>query len=340
MQLHDRPLIRARCIAEHGRFCHARLGPARRGDGTVTDRQEQKTWETGATGGRASRVVARPRPLVLASAVLHVLALMVLVGQPAWWPWALCAVALDHLALVGAGLWPHSRLLGANIMRLPTEAAARAELALTFDDGPDPQITPAVLALLEAHDVRATFFCIGERARGQPALCREILRHGHALESHTERHRYTFSLLGPQGYRRELRAAQQSFKAIIGREPTFFRAPAGVRNLFLQPILEELGLRLVSWTRRGYDTRERDPEKVLKRLRRGLMPGAILLLHDGNAARTRDGRPIVLEVLPQLLEDIRRAGLVPVTLPTAHAREGVSTGCAIVCAQPRMDRSR
>ena len=82
-------------------------------------------------------------------------------------------------------------------------------------------------------------------------------------------------------------------------------------------MLHRLGLSLVSWTRRGYDTRERDPAVVLARLTRDLKGGDILLLHDGNAARTGDGAPVVLEVLPALLQRIRGDGLRAVTLNEA-----------------------
>lgn len=82
-------------------------------------------------------------------------------------------------------------------------------------------------------------------------------------------------------------------------------------------MLHRHGLRLASWTRRGYDTREGDPARVLARLTDGLAAGDILLLHDAHAARTTDGRPVILAVLPALLDACRRAGLTPVTLPAA-----------------------
>ena len=116
---------------------------------------------------------------------------------------------------------------------------------------------------------------------------------------------------------RELQAAQATLGAITGRQPQFFRAPAGLRNPFLDPVLTRLGLRLASWTARGFDTRSGDAERVRNRLLRGLRAGAILLLHDGNAARTPGGTPVILEVLPPLLSAVRAAHLYPVTLPEA-----------------------
>src|SRR5580693_1399532 len=95
----------------------------------------------------------RPPPLIRASVVLHLAAAGATLTRPRLWPWALAAVVADHLLLTAAGLWPRSRLLGPNWTRLPAAAAgarAAAAIAITIDDGPDPQITPRVLALLEA----------------------------------------------------------------------------------------------------------------------------------------------------------------------------------------------
>jgi peptidoglycan/xylan/chitin deacetylase (PgdA/CDA1 family) len=92
-----------------------------------------------------------------------------------------------------------------------------------------------------------------------------------------------------------------------------------LRNLFLAPVLARLGLRLASWSARGFDTRIGDAERVKRDLLRGLKAGAILLLHDGHAARTADGIPVILEVLPAVLEAAVAAGLRPVTLRQALA---------------------
>ena len=89
------------------------------------------------------------------------------------------AVLADHLVLSGVGLWPRSTLLGPNWSRLPDEVARRGAVAITIDDGPDPDITPRVLALLDEHDVKATFFCVGDRVLRHPELAREIVRRGH-----------------------------------------------------------------------------------------------------------------------------------------------------------------
>lgn len=256
-------------------------------------------------------------PLLWATAAIHAGALVLLLAAPAHWAWALAALVANHAVLTAVGLWPRSTALGENMVRLPAAAAARGEVALTIDDGPDPDVTPAVLDLLDAAGARATFFCIAERAERHPQLVREIVRRGHSVQNHTHGHSHRFSLLGPRGFAREIEAAQRVLAGLTGEAPRFFRAPAGLRNPFLAPVLHRLGLTLASWTRRGYDTRERDPQRVLQRLTRGLAAGDILLLHDGHCARDAQGRPIILAVLPALLAELRGRALVPATLPQA-----------------------
>jgi peptidoglycan/xylan/chitin deacetylase (PgdA/CDA1 family) len=260
-----------------------------------------------------------PTPFLAASGALHAAALAGLALAPSAWPWAVGAVAANHLAITAAGLWPKSRLLGPNWIRLPPSAARRGEIALTIDDGPDPEVTPAVLALLARNRAPATFFCIGERAARHPELVAAIVAAGHAVENHSQHHRHSFSLLGPGGFAREVAAGQATLTRLAGSAPCFFRAPAGLRNPFLEPVLARQGLILASWTRRGFDTRERNPTRVARRLLGGLAAGDILLLHDGHAARGPGGRAVILEVLPRVLEAIAAAGLRPVTLRSALA---------------------
>ena len=270
----------------------------------------------------------RPAPLIQASFALHALALPVLLLQPGKWPWVLGALIANHLLLSTAVLFPRSRLLGPNLVRLPAAAVARGEVALTFDDGPDPQVTPRVLDLLAGHGLKASFFCVGAKAAAHPDLVREIVRRGHSVENHSQHHHPAFAFRGYAGLAREVDAAQSVIAGIAGRAPQFFRAPAGFRSPMLDPVLARRGLQYVSWTRRGFDAVERDPARVLARLLRNLAAGDVLLLHDGGAARTREGVPLVLAVLPVLLERIAARGLQPVSLPAACGERVVARQAA------------
>lgn len=212
------------------------------------------------------------------------------------------ALAANHAVVLGASIWPTSPLLGPNLTRLSEERAARGEIALTFDDGPDPKITPKVLDLLDRYQAKASFFCIAARAERSPELVKEILLRGHRLENHSYHHSPTFALNGVQGLRREIGHAQDVLTELTGVRPRYFRAPAGMRNPWLQRILGLFDLSLVSWTRRGYDAVCRDPRRITGRLLKHLRGGDILLLHDGASARDSRGRPVVLEALPRLLD--------------------------------------
>ena len=253
-------------------------------------------------------------PALKASAAVHAVAGLGTLAVPAAWPWALGAVVTNHAFVTVAGLLPRSTALGPNLTRLPPSAQERLEVALTIDDGPDPNVTPQVLDLLDAAGAKASFFCIGWRARAHAALCREIVSRGHRVENHGDAHSNAFSLFGPYRMRRDIAAAQTSLSDITGQAPLFFRPTAGLRNPFLEPVLAQLDLQLAAWTRRPFDTRDGQPQRVLRRLTTNLAPGDILLMHDGHAARTPNGQPVILATLPALLDTFALQGLRPVTL--------------------------
>lgn len=256
----------------------------------------------------------QPGIAVRLSLVFHVACLVALAVQPQRWLLVLAALAANHAILGLIGMWPKSRLLGPNMLRLPEAAARRGEIALTFDDGPDPEITPKVLDLLDRHQAKASFFCVGKKVIAHPGIVREIVRRGHSVENHSQRHSGFFGFFGLRGLRDDIAAAQDAIAAVTGRPPAFFRSPMGIRNPFLDPVVARLGLVYITWTRRGFDTVSRHPQSVLDRLTRGLAAGDVLLLHD---RRARPAQPPVLEVLPALLQNIAAAGLKSVSLPMA-----------------------
>lgn len=231
------------------------------------------------------------------------------------WPVGLLSLAAVHLGLAYGSLWPRSRLLGVNLLRLSSEDHGGVRIYLTFDDGPDEKVTPRVLEILEQAGARASFFAIGMKVERHPDLARRIVARGHTLENHSHSHFRLFSLLGPWRMAREISAAQRMIHREVGQSPHYFRAPAGLRSPWLEPLLRARDLALVTWTRRGFDTVSPHPERVLARLTRDLKPGNILVLHDGGAARTPDGVPVVCQVLPRLLELLRQHGLQPEALP-------------------------
>lgn len=259
-------------------------------------------------------------PALKLSAAVHSGSAMLALLNPGIWQWALGAVLFNHVVLTAGVLRPKSRLLGPNMTRLPEAAARRMEVALTFDDGPDPETTPLVLDLLDQYGAKASFFCIASKVLAHPELAREIIRRGHSLENHTYRHPYAFALFGPGGIVREIESAQTTICAVTGVAPGFFRAPMGFRPPFLAPAVERTGLCCATWTRRGFDTFALNPEAVLQRLLRDLAAGDILLLHDGRPNRPNRNTRVIREVLPRLLKHLQTLGLKSVSLTTACNR--------------------
>jgi peptidoglycan-N-acetylglucosamine deacetylase len=252
-------------------------------------------------------------PLLAASAVTHGAGAVVLLAQPSSWPYVLAGLAANHVVISTAGMFPRAGWLGPNVTRLP--APAPGVLALTFDDGPDPEVTPQVLELLARAGHRATFFCVGERVEAHPELAAAIVAAGHGIENHTYSHPNGFALSGPGGMLREVEGAQAVLERIAGRRPSWFRAPAGIQNPFLPFVLARAGLSLVSWTRRGFDTVTPDAARVAARLiGPGLHPGDILLLHDRVA--------VTLDALPRLLDEMARRGLRSEPLPRPVVARG------------------
>lgn len=189
-------------------------------------------------------------------------------------------------------------------MRLPN-AVSTNELALTFDDGPDPSLTPRILDMLDEAGARATFFCIGERVDAHPGLVADIRDRGHGLENHSYSHPNLFSLLGPRAMRREVVRTQDSIHKHSGRRPQFFRAPAGVQSPWLASVLATAGVSLVSWTRRGFDAVSGDARGVAARLTHNLGAGDILLLHDGKAGGAVHRPYVVVEALARVLDEMQ-----------------------------------
>jgi peptidoglycan/xylan/chitin deacetylase (PgdA/CDA1 family) len=257
--------------------------------------------------------VWRPSAFLRLSVGLHAAGAVTLALAPERWPWVLGGVLLDH-AVIGVGaLSPRSSLLGRNV----TRAGAGDAVCLTFDDGPDPEVTPKVLDILERRRAGATFFCIGRRVAAHPDLAAEAHRRGHRVENHTFSHPHTFAFQGPSAMAREVVRAQDAIASATGRAPELFRAPAGIRNPWLDGVLSRAELALVSWTRRGLDTIRADAAAVARRLLHGAAGGDILLLHDGSSTRDAKGRATVLEALERVLDGLEAAGLRSIPIERA-----------------------
>jgi len=263
---------------------------------------------------RAGPRRVRVNGMYLGAAAVHVGAAVSVIAAPVTWPWALTAALGSHAFVAAQSLFPRSQLLGPALVRLPRSLAERGAVALTFDDGPDPEVTPRALDLLDRAGAKATFFCLGDRVRRHPALTREIVTRGHAVENHSYSHSLAFGFWGPRRVQRDIGAAQDAIADATGIAPLFFRPPFGARNPMLEPALAALGLHCVVWSARAFDTITRDPDRIVRRLMASLDAGGIALLHDGIAIRERSGPAVVLQALSSLLAALAARRLHSISL--------------------------
>jgi len=247
-----------------------------------------------------------------------------MIGMP-----AAIAAGLAGLTAYGAA-YPRAQLFGPTFCR----TGAPDKLAITFDDGPNPSITPKLLDLLAKHNARATFFLVGKFVRECPEMTREILARGHALGNHTDTHPNLF-LCGPRKSEAELKRCADAIRLAAGVEPRWFRPPFGFRSPWLSEIVNRQGMRTVMWTRIPGDWRVKPAEWLIKRMnpiaenaRRKLPPrkgyggltGDILCLHDGNHRHMNGDRTHTLSALEYWLPRWSDLGLEFVTMDETFSK--------------------
>lgn len=246
-------------------------------------------------------------------------------------PWLIAtppalAAAAAGLAAYGA-VYPRSQLFGSTICRTNSPR----KLALTFDDGPNPAITPKLLDLLDRFQARATFFVIGKHARECPELLKETAERGHLIGNHTDAHPNLF-WLKPDQITVELRCCNFSIKAATGAAALWFRPPYGLRNPWVGPVARELNQRVVMWTVIPGDWRATSSEWLIPRLEpiaarakhnlaastaKSAITGDILCLHDGSPRQLNADRLPTLAALEYWLPRWRDLGLEFVTIEHA-----------------------
>jgi peptidoglycan-N-acetylglucosamine deacetylase len=242
-------------------------------------------------------------------------------------PWI---IAAPVIAAAGAGLtayaarYPHAQLFGPVISRTNLSR----KLAITFDDGPNPSMTPKFLDLLARYNACATFFLIGRYVRECPELVREHVSRGHVVGNHTQTHPNLFRT-GPARTRDELRRCQDAIGNAAAATPKFFRPPWGLRSPWLANATGELGLRAVMWTSLPGDWRAPTAEwlidrasPIAERARREALvkpatTGDILCLHDGSHDRQNADRSHTFAALEHWLPRWRDLGLEFVTIEQA-----------------------
>ncbi len=222
---------------------------------------------------------------------------------------ALGGAALAGYLLPGlAGAWPAMR----RPLGIEDRTASGRGYALTFDDGPHPQGTPAVLEILERERVRATFFLVGEQVLRDPALAREIVDAGHTVGLHCHRHRNLLRLT-PWQVREDIARAHESIAAGTGRSPQLYRPPYGVLNAYALRLARRRGWRTLLWSHWGRDWEARaTPASIATRVTDGAGEGAVLLLHDADEYSAPGSWTRTVAALPRVLDTLAQRGIEPV----------------------------
>jgi peptidoglycan/xylan/chitin deacetylase (PgdA/CDA1 family) len=182
-------------------------------------------------------------------------------------------------------------------------------VALTFDDGPHPEGTPAVLETLARADARAMFFVVGEQVQRRPALIAEIAAAGHAVALHGYRHRLQLRL-GDREVRADIERGLEAVREAIGIEATWHRPPYGVYSPAGLNFVREAGLRPLLWSRWGKDWRKfTTPARIAARATREIGAGDVILLHDADFYSARGSHRRTVEALETILSRLSHTGL-------------------------------
>lgn len=191
----------------------------------------------------------------------------------------------------------------------------RKVVALTFDDGPNPDATPLILETLAQKGVRATFFVLGSHAERWPELVRRISHEGHQLGNHGYFHR-KLQFKSPFYVSRDIRLGIRAIKRAGAPAPKYFRAPHGFRSPWTTPIASSYGERTVGWSLGVWDSDKPGVDEIVRRTLEGVSPGAIVLLHDGDGYNPDGDRMQTAAALPLIIDRLKEEGYEFATLPT------------------------
>ena len=205
------------------------------------------------------------------------------------------------------------------IARQEPTAGAKV-VALTFDDGPWPGSTRAILKILQDNGIKATFYEIGQQAKGMPYLSRDVAKAGMELGNHSETHPLNLGHLSATGVANQITMAQYSITKASGEAPKSFRPPGGNTTAAMYPVLAKLKLRWVQWDIDTEDWKRPSAGNIVSRVVRNVRPGAVVLMHDGGGDRSH-----TVAALPQIIKQLKAMGYSFVTisqLPTVPHRMG------------------
>ena len=220
------------------------------------------------------------------------------------------AAAVSAGALAWGALERNSPLFGRVEHRLASDEPV---VALTFDDGPNPDATPAILDALGAEGIHATFFVLGRHADRWPAIVARAASEGHVIGNHGYHHRKLI-WRAPNYVREDISLGTTAIERAGAARPRMFRAPHGQRNPWVTPIARAAGQRTVGWTLGVWDTALPGPSVIADRVFRGTRRGSIVLLHDGDGYDPAGDRMQTAHALPLIIRGLRERGFSFATL--------------------------
>lgn len=209
-------------------------------------------------------------------------------------------IVVIYLISTGYG----SYQIRANYFITSIHKGKKKAIALTFDDGPDPENTPRILEILREKQVKATFFVIGKKVEKYPELLHQIDREGHTIGNHSYSHHYLIALFSTDRLRKDLKRCNDIICETLGKSPAFFRPPFGVTNPRYRTVLKESKLQSIGWSLRSFDTRAKNKYQLIQQVIPKLQKRDIILLHD-NLSVTADALEDLIEHCRSKNIDIR-----------------------------------
>lgn len=176
----------------------------------------------------------------------------------------------------------------------------KKEIAISFDDGPAINYTTEILSVLKNEDVKATFFCIGNRIAGNENIVKQIYNEGHIIGNHSFSHHFWFDMYSSKKMQEDLKMMDAEMERVLGFKPKLFRPPYGVTNPNLKKAIIKGGYTPVGWSVRSMDTVAKDEKKLFDKISAGVKPGAIFLFHDTCK--------VTLNVLPEFIKEVKKMG--------------------------------
>jgi len=209
------------------------------------------------------------------------------------------------IAVIGVFIWV-SYIPSVKIYSHNRIATNKKVIALTFDDGPHPEITPKILDILKKNSVKATFFVVGQNATKYPKILSEAFEQGHQIANHSNRHSYSI-IKSPRSVLKDINEANEFIYKIIKEYPRFYRPPYGFRTLWGARAISKAGYKIITWDNMTYDYWGLKANKLTLNILKRSKPGGVIVLHDGIEGMS-SGNSSVIDALPAIIKQLKING--------------------------------